>query len=239
MSQPPNSSDSSHARRASTHSISVSYAYGSPSIGSPGPPLPGGMPAPPRGSPRSNHASYLSTDGRAPSVISGSTAMGDDDTDEPTGRPRESAQVRYQRIKQRKRDTGSAFLPHQPPPGEGEGEGAEMHPPPAPVQAPAALRGEGGGNKVPVGRNDTSVNIATAFAQATRGAGGVVQGQRREVRQEEEVEEGSSGEEDGVGAKETHVAGSAAGDGNSKKRKVSGLSLFRGSAFQLGRWRGC
>lgn len=105
--------------------------------------------------------------------------------------------MRYQRIKQRTRDTGMPFLPRDTSP------------------MPAAAQGH---SKAPSGRNDTSVNIATAFREATRGNGGVVQGLHREAEQLPLEAEQEMSDEDG--AKETHLPGPAATEGSTRKRKV-------------------
>ncbi|KAK4704222.1 hypothetical protein P7C70_g1989, partial [Phenoliferia sp. Uapishka_3] len=201
MSRPPNStgsSSSNHGRRASTHSIGVSYAYGAPSVGSPGPPSGrSGAALSARGS--GAHASPSNAGDDAPSVISGSTALGEEEGEATAGRPRESAAVRYQRIKQRTKDTGQPFLAKETPPDGSIGKVAK------------SLSSNG--------RNDTSVNIATAFREATRGNGGVVQGQRRGFETQEEHEDDQRMDEADDGGKETHVAGPASGEGMSKKRK--------------------
>ncbi|KAM0754805.1 hypothetical protein T439DRAFT_377231 [Meredithblackwellia eburnea MCA 4105] len=232
MAKPPNSTDSSastsnHNRRASTHSLGVSYAYGSPTFGSPlnhqGSPS-----AAARGSPRAAHSSRASYDGgRAPSIDSGSTALGDEDSasvsSQAIGRSVESKEVRYGRIKQRTRDTGSPFPPKAPgATSVMQEEGSEKRNEIQPPLAPKAKNGVG--NKPPsgVGRNDTSVNIATAFAQATKGAGSVVQGQRKEYPPPESMNrahEGEEDEEEAGGRKETHVPGAAAGQSSSSKKR--------------------
>ena len=234
MSRAPNSaeSSSSHTRRRSTHSISVSYAClffvsplpssstaltkdllpcadGAPSVGSPGP-RPIARPAPSHGSPR------------APSVVSGSTALtggaGGADDESSSGRASEPAAVRYERIRQRTKDTGHPFLPRSPPDPP-----LEM----AQAQIQAQSQSQSQSQQQTSGRNDTSVNIATAFREATRGHGGVVQGQRREreysVAHEERDKLMNGGDGDGEGDKETHLA--QASPSVSKKRKVR-PSLF-------------
>ncbi|GAA6037262.1 hypothetical protein JCM8097_008650 [Rhodosporidiobolus ruineniae] len=119
MSRPPNSG-ASHGRspsvdgeyrRASTHSLNLSYAYGAP--------------ASPRASASTSNGRPQSSPGRARSQISGSGSVRngasgaggeeaiaeEDDVEVETGRAAEPASVRYARIAQRKKDTGSAYLP--------------------------------------------------------------------------------------------------------------------------------
>ncbi|KAL8278866.1 hypothetical protein RQP46_008737 [Phenoliferia psychrophenolica] len=69
------------------------------------------------------------------------------------------------------------------------------------------------------GVNNTSVNIATAFREATRGHGTVVHGQRREREESHhEDQDGEDGDGDD-GGKETHLPQPHQGEGASKKRK--------------------
>lgn len=185
-------SGGSHERRVSTHSIPVSYAYGAPSVGKPRSPI--------RGSPhvRGHHrdSSRMTDDGT--SVVSGSTAFGEE-SEGGTGRAKEPAAVRYARIVQRKRDLGQPF----PPPAAAlAGPASGLLPPPA--LAASAVRGK----LSAAASKDTSVNIATAFAQAVAGREGAVE---REEEQEPS--------EDDASGKETHVGGNG-GEGGSKKRKV-------------------
>ncbi|GAA5916571.1 hypothetical protein JCM5296_003890 [Sporobolomyces johnsonii] len=118
MSRPPNSApshgrsasiDSTSAdphRRASTHSLGLSYAYGAPA--SPRTAASALDPRP-RASPgRARSAASASINGEA-------NGAGEDDEGAPaeTGRAAEPASVRYGRIAQRKKDTGNGF-PQQP-----------------------------------------------------------------------------------------------------------------------------
>lgn len=135
------------------------------------------------------------------SVMSGSTAFGEE-SEGGTGRAKEPAAVRYARIAQRKRDLGQPFPPPQPPAAAPAGPASGLLPPPALPVSAARSKLSAAASK------DTSVNIATAFAQAVAGREGAVE---REVEEEPR--------EDDASGKETHVGGNQ-GEGGSKKRKV-------------------
>lgn len=112
----------------------------------------------------------------------------------------ESASIRYGRIAQRSRETGMMpfLLPHS-----------------TEVSNEVESRGGGGGGE---GLKDTSVNIATAFAQAVVGS---------RLRESEEEEEERSG-------KETHLSGNGSGEKGTKKRKVSTVQSITFSFFRVG-----
>lgn len=222
-SPPPSSNNTSttgHNRRASTHSIPVSYAYGAPSVGT-------GKPRTPARVARTGGSQIGS-----PSVGGSASARGgeeeepeeeqeqEEEAEEWTGRSKEPAAVRYARMKQRQKDTGQPFLPPPPPPS-----GLL---PPASLAKPRSV-----GSTPLTGFQNTSVNIATAFREAVVGGGVMRQpvgGPAPVERMQREEEE--EGEEEEIGSgKETHVAGGAAGASASKKRKVSLLRHLGFSAL--------
>ncbi|KAI5476300.1 spindle pole body-associated protein sad1 [Pseudohyphozyma bogoriensis] len=125
------------------------------------------------------------------------------------GRATEPAQVRYGRMKQRSRDTGSPF----PPPRNAN----------KPVSSSSASGGAGASSS---GVQNTSVNIAVAFKAAVRDENGrVIIG--REGRREE-VEEDEMEEEEDDGKKET-VMGQGH-EGKKRKKRTSKDPTFKPSA---------
>lgn len=161
------------SRRASTHSLNLSYAYGAPSHGTTqGSNAPSSSQQRRQNSlgPEAGPSTYTGQGLRQQNTsTAGSTSIpvpagGSADG----GRAAEPAAVRYARLAQRKKDTGG-----------------NAYPPPAPVV---------GGSYS--GLQNTSVNIANAFKAATSGLGGVVTGGRREDFVDDDEEEADEGVEE-------------------------------------------
>lgn len=205
-------SGSATTRVPTQSAISVSYAYGAPSVGMPASrrSLGGGG-----GGGGDQHGPARDAQGPNLSSSSGSDNEPDSHHDHKstlapsisyTGRAAEPASVRYARLAaNRTQATGT-----REPGAASAAASAYQH-------------------------QNTSVNIATAFQRAVRdqdesaaapvGAGKYRQHDAAE-EQSQEVEEGDSGS-----GKETHVAGGPAGTPGSKKRKVR-LALFRARALR-------
>lgn len=280
--QPPTAS---HARRTSTHQVPASYAYGAPSLSPPVSKKDKTASPRPRLSPSVSGSTVGSRSGRAARLSGGAgeaITLSDDDEDgrlggedeedgeeevrAPTaaelGRAAEPAQVRYARMAERRKSTGRStpntnLNPHATFSTAGTGDtslsfrSTERS---FSTTTPRATSSHNGQN--------TTVNIATAFAQATRvplkppvGAGaprpstsgtparrqaspflsealrmpvaertlsGILREQAEAEAEAAEGMDAEEGESEGGSGKETHTAGPAAGEGSTKKRKVSG-----------------
>ncbi|KDE03051.1 hypothetical protein MVLG_06440 [Microbotryum lychnidis-dioicae p1A1 Lamole] len=235
-----------HERRLSNPAMPVSYAYGAPPAPVGSSPL--GSPASRSSNRRvntgeSNDAQSTSSNSRrgvslrAQSLLRGEVEAGQDETilitgeddeeeededsfelekqrhlerEESIGRSLEPAAVRYARLAERKRNTGSAL---RQPTNFGTTTTTGVASTSSSKTRPAT------------DLNNTSVNIANAFAAAVKGTSSAeglmrVGGKRATVpvpTQETVGQEDASEEEDS--GKETHCAGGGAGTDGSKKRK--------------------
>ncbi|KAK4050894.1 hypothetical protein OIO90_004870 [Microbotryomycetes sp. JL221] len=245
-------------RLAALHpTIPSSYAYGAPSIGKPRPsassqhgksnsltgasasPGPSASMGPLRDNDDNNnygdHSRYSDDDDDM--TASTQLLLDEQDPEAFTGRSREPAAVRYARMKQRRRDTGSPLL-----------HGTGLANPRTGSTSKSTPLGQANGGRKPAGAaqstpgialQGTTVNIATAFAQAVAGKAPVGAGKYHQFEEhvassrhglqpwqllergltESNEHDQATVEEDADSGKETHVPGGGADVPGSKKRK--------------------
>ncbi|KAK4053506.1 hypothetical protein OIV83_001674 [Microbotryomycetes sp. JL201] len=237
----PASSDSRRSTTTLHQTIPTSYAYGAPSVGKPRAPAGaaralGHTPHHPTqmGPARDHHQADRDGNGDGDSDDSERASLaqhGDSDEDGRdadvfTGRSNEPAHVRYARIKQRKRDNSATVSPAPQQLLHATGQANPANGGTHTLAATATATGARPPFTPGLAPQGTTVNIATAFAQAVAGQSLVGAGRYKQThnpvangnRDDDAEPDDAQEDEDGSG-KETHVAGGPAGQPGSKKRK--------------------